>query len=245
MPLISAVPVRNGTIADVEQAIEDDSLNANYPYADSGENGEAIPVTMGTVDKAKLIRTESAIIPVQVNGTVPDSGNYDTLFSNPNTETHTEDQYVFRMTSQPDYGDIQDFPAYAVLPVGATTNILTYRIKFATSGSWLLINGSPITTGIILLTALAGKYLVATDGTQKGNGRLIDSASVILSGTNADEYLINVLLAASNYFTDDSGNQLPLKVNATTTPVDGDSWVQIQDIKRTYTADLWPLKAFV
>ena len=67
---------------------------------------------------------------------------------------------------------------------------------------------------------------------------------MILSGTNADEYLINVLLAASNYFTDDSGNQLPLQANATTTPVDGDSWVQIQKIVKDFTADHWTLRAF-
>ena len=93
------------------------------------------------------------------------------------------------------------------------------------------------------LTALKGKYLVVVDGQQKGNGRLIDHAYFDPGYHDID--VITICLAGSDYFVDDTGTPQGLIVQSGTTPTTNASWVQIQEIKRTYTADLWPLKAFV
>ena len=233
---ISAIGLKSGRVTQLLKQI-----NTNdYPYVDTSMIGKYLPACFGTLPKAKMIRTAVTIIPFVINGSKPDNfGHYDTCFSLP----EDADQYVFRMSSAPFSGDVQDFPVWSTC--GATGSILYYQIKFATAGTWLK-NGANIPDGqtTIPLTIFKNRYIVVTAGTQKGNGRIIGDANVLLTGSYSSPYLLGILIANSNWFTKDNGDEEKLQANNTTTAHANDSWVEIQDIKRDFTADFWPCKDF-
>lgn len=240
---ISAIGLKQGRVSQLLTQID----AVKYPYVDTELIGTFIPASFGTLLKAKMIRTDSAVIPFVVNGSVetPNGSDlpfYQTIFSS----TSTGIGYNFRTPAvDVDYGDIQDFP---IVAPSTSANVVTYTIRIAPDGigEWYLTT-APVTSGTIVFSDadtdyLVGKYLMVTDGKGKGSGRLIASASVNIDDNPC---LLNITIAASNYFTDSDGNQEQLQANSETTPVDNDSWIEVQDIKKAYQADSFACYAFL
>lgn len=277
--------INNGqyeSVAALDDAISNESLTANYPYANDDDDGKMVPLTLGQLPYAKMVRTADMVIPLTFNGSVSIVQNlvgggtqtvYRTLLSLPTDST----QYQYAYTSAPDFADIDEFPVYGpppetgtiVIPAGGTppiggaayyyaNQVPIYFVKIGNGGQWQKSTNTGATwsdyttAGAIALTALAGKYIIAIDGTGNGTGRLIASATFDPSGAlgNAaypagaaagnDAGVIAVTLDSTNFFTDDSGNAVQLQANSTVTPQTNDTWVQLCDKYQGYNSDVWP-----
>jgi hypothetical protein len=268
--------INNGqysSVADLVTAVNNNEVTCNYPYANDDDDGKMVPCTFGALDYAKMIRTADMVIPTVINGGGA-SGSLATVLSLP-TDT-TQYRYVYPsapdfgdLTDAPIYGPP---PQSGIMTIGGViyyaNQVPIYWLKIGDStqgGKWQKSTDSGetwadyTTSGAIALTALAGQYITCIDGTGKGSGRLIAAAYFDPSGTvwhtgyptghggSADTALIMIVLASTNFFTDDSGNAVQLIVaDPEADPVanTNDSWCQIQAAYQGYAADEWPLEGW-
>lgn len=235
--------IDNGQYEDMDELLEDAAagiVRGNYPYANEDQDGEAVPVTCGEIDKAKFIRTAGQEFPLTINGSTADGGYYHTYFSNPADAT----QYRYKVAAADlDYGDVSLFP---VVDKDSNTYPVRYSLKFmnAVSGAWQKSEDfgqtwAPHTPdGSERLTALEGCYVQVQSGDGADTGRMIDEAKINTGSASSTTNYSIIDLTVAMIFQD------TLKDSADASDPDT-SWCTVDDVMREYSADEWECKAFL
>ena len=253
--------INNGSYSSMSELITDINDPAKrgiYSYADSKMNGKLVPMTFGKLDKAKMVQTENVCIPLSINGEKITDTVYVTNFYAANGTV----EYRFKQTIKPVYGSLNTFPVVGDDEKN-TNNCVLYKIKISDVNCNWYSATSALTTGIHELNGLSGKYLTVISGQGAGQSRRICHAYFCLTnntqytttgGTkitlSANSSVLIVEIEKSNYFvTSSSDDTTPKKLisqsTSTKTETDNASWVQIQDVHKAYTVDVWPCASFL
>jgi hypothetical protein len=180
--------INNGqydTVADLIADINANNVTCNFPYANDEEDGKVVPMSFGSLQYAKMIRTADMVLPFVVNGSILDSitNSYITLFSDPTVPCSSDNPwYRYRIPNGAITNDLQVFPIITIadrgdwtLPSSSDSDTMYFPIH--ANGSGISNNNNPD-------RRKAGDYwTIAAAGTL--NGQAVARGDRITANNNA------------------------------------------------------------